>query len=485
MKFFHSLSLKWKFILLTTFTSALSLFVACFIFAYNDLNLFKEIYLKNLENTASILAQSSRAALFFRDEKAADRILSSLKEEDQIRYAALIDSKEQLFREYGPPEYSGRKIKGNQPGSFFGINEFAFKIPIKIDEKQIGWLSLYGELDEYQAIAKNYIAFVVLTFWIIVALIIFFSIKTHRFVTHPILSLANTAKELSKEPDFSKRVASDSAGEIGILYSAFNLMLSELQKRDEELLNYKIHLEEMVKERTENLLKTNDLLVGEINEKKIIQNQLSHSLNEKEILLKEVQHRAKNNMQILSSLIWLQAQEIDDECCANRFGEFRNRVRSMALVHEKILESSNLKEISISDYIRDFSNDISNAFFKKGKEITLKTSCEDIRLDMDKTLACGLILNELVSNAFKHGFPEKKEGNIKIEAQQMQGDNICISVTDDGVGFPTGFDFQHTTSLGLDIVKSLTKEKLGGEVSLNQNGNTKILIQFSRGEKRE
>ncbi len=479
MRLFNSLSIKWKIVFLIVVSSMSSLLIVCFVFVYKDLNLFKSIYNNNLSNMASIIGHSSRAALFFGDKEAAKKILSSLKEEKQIRYAALNNAKGELFQDYGNPEFK-KQIDQNEMNSIFGPDHFIFDAPVSLKNKMIGNLVLYGELNEYQNIVKDYLVFVFFTFWGLVGLVVLFATKTHKIISSPILSLAGTARKISQKPDFSLRVSSKPQGEIGILFSAFNSMLSELEKREEELLEYKNHLEDMVRERTENLQKTNELLVNEIEEKKIFQNKLGHSLNEKEILLKEVQHRAKNNMQILSSLIWLQTQEMEDQCCAEKFEEFGNRVRSMALVHEKVIASSNLKEIDIVDYLNEFSNALGNALFKNNKEISLEVKCGDFHLDMDRTLACGLILNELVSNAYKHGFPGRLQGEIEINGRCENDETIILSVTDNGIGFPDGFDFENVSSLGLDIVKSLTKEKLGGHVSLIQNGTTKISIEFHK-----
>ncbi len=479
MKFFNSLSIKWKIIFLIVVSSVSSLLIVCFVFVYKDLTLFKSIYINNLSNMASIIGHSSRAALFFGDKEAAEKFLSSLKEEKQIRYAALKNAKGELFQEFGNPEFK-KQIDQNQFNSIFGPDHFTFDVPVFLKNKMIGSLVIYGELNEYQNIVKNYLVFVFFTFWGIVGLVVLFAIRTHRIISSPILSLAGTARKISQKPDFSLRVSSKPQGEIGILFSAFNSMLSELEKREDELLEYKNHLEDMVKERTENLQKTNELLVNEIEEKKIFQKKLGHSLNEKEILLKEVQHRAKNNMQILSSLIWLQTQEMEDQCCAEKFEEFGNRVRSMALVHEKVIASSNLKEIDIVDYLNEFSNALGNALSKNNKQISLEVKCAKFHLDMDRTLACGLILNELVSNAYKHGFPGRRQGEIEINGHCENNETIIFSVTDNGIGFPDGFDIDNVSSLGLDIVKSLTKEKLGGRVSLIQNGTTKISIEFHK-----
>ncbi len=480
MKYFNSLSIKWKIILLIVVSSVLSLLIVCFVFVYKDLSLFKSIYINNLSNMASIIGHSSRAALFFEDKEAAEKILSSLKKEKQIHYAALYNANGEIFQEFGTLESNKYKVEQNDVGSIFGPGFFNFDTPVSLKGKVIGRLVLYGELNEYQNIVKKYLVFVAITFWGIVGLVVFFAIKTHKIISTPILSLASTAREISQNPDFSLRVKSKTRGEIGTLFSAFNSMLSELEKRDEELLDYKNHLEDMVKERTENLQKTNELLVNEIEEKKVIQDKLGHSLNEKEILLKEVQHRAKNNMQILSSLIWLQTQEMEDRCCAEKFEEFGNRVRSMALVHEKVIESSNLKEINMRDYLNEFSNELGNALFKNSKEVGLEVKCGKFHLDMDRTLACGLIVNELVSNAYKHGFPGKTKGEIEISGQCENDNRIILSVTDNGIGFPEGFDIENVSSLGLDIVKSLTKEKLGGNVSLRNTGKTQISIEFNK-----
>jgi PAS domain S-box-containing protein len=215
----------------------------------------------------------------------------------------------------------------------------------------------------------------------------------------------------------------------------------------------------------------------DITARKQAEEQLRMSLHEKEILLKEIHHRVKNNMQIISSLLNLQSSYISDAQALEIFQESQNRVRSMALIHEKLYSSKNLGKIDLGEYVSDLVNHLFRSYKADGKGITLNVQAEDVHLGIDAAVPCGLIINELISNALKHAFPLNSQGEILVELQKNR-QRVSLRISDNGLGFPTDLDFQNTPSLGLQLVNTLVRQ-LDGTIELQNGSGTAFKISFA------
>lgn len=205
---------------------------------------------------------------------------------------------------------------------------------------------------------------------------------------------------------------------------------------------------------------------------------LEASLNEKQALLKEVHHRVKNNLQLISSLLNLQASRITDPITSALFADSRNRVRSMALVHENLYRAGNFAEIEMQTHILSLCTHLRRAYGRD--RIDIAAESDDVKLDMDRAVSCGLIINELVSNAFKHAFPGVRNGHIKVTFGCSEEGTCTLTVSDDGVGMPEQFDFIETRSLGLQLVRDLV-EQLHGTFSLDRTRGTACTLTFQAG----
>ena len=192
----------------------------------------------------------------------------------------------------------------------------------------------------------------------------------------------------------------------------------------------------------------------DITESKRMTQEISSALAEKEILLREIHHRVKNNLQIIISLLHLQSRSFSDPKVLGAVKECQNRVRAMALVHEKVYQSENLAKIDITDYIRYLANYLFQFYGMKTEVIHLTITGNDIRMGINTAVPLGLIINELISNALKHAFPDGRAGAIMISLETTDTD-ITIIITDNGIGFPGDFDLKKSTSLGLQLVQSL------------------------------
>jgi PAS domain S-box-containing protein len=216
----------------------------------------------------------------------------------------------------------------------------------------------------------------------------------------------------------------------------------------------------------------------DITNRKEMEEKLEKTLKDKEILMKEIYHRVKNNLMIISSLLSLQSSYITDEATQDIFRESQNRTNSMALIHEKLYRSGDLKSINFTEYLETLSNDLYRSYAPHNSQVQLKLNVEKVNLDVDTSIPLGLILNELLTNSLKHAFPNGMDGEILIELLNDKDGNYQLSVSDNGVGFPEDIDYKNTESLGMQIVNNLTYQ-IDGEIHLDRNNGTKFTIHFS------
>jgi PAS domain S-box-containing protein len=205
---------------------------------------------------------------------------------------------------------------------------------------------------------------------------------------------------------------------------------------------------------------------------------LRASLREKEILLQEVHHRVKNNLQIVSSLLDLQSQNLTDPTTQKIFQDCYNRIRSMALIHEKLYESTCLSRIDFADYVEALVSYLALVYGINDKYIKLQLNIEPISLNIDTAIPCGLIINELVSNALKYAFSHEKLGLLKVELYSTEQKFITLVIKDNGVGIPKDSNIQEMNTLGLQLVKILTHQ-IDGDIELNLSEGTEFKIQFN------
>ncbi len=216
----------------------------------------------------------------------------------------------------------------------------------------------------------------------------------------------------------------------------------------------------------------------DVTERTQAEDRIKASLLEKETLLKEIHHRVKNNLQIISSLLRLQSRQIRDRQVLQLFTESQNRVQAMALIHEKLYRSSNLAKIDFEEYIKTLVEELFRGYEARKRSITFKTNVEQVSLAIALAIPCGLIINELVTNSLKYAFPETVGSQISISLQERVRDQFILTISDNGVGLPEDLDFRNTNSLGLQLVCRLTKQ-LEGTIELERSQGTKFKIVFA------
>ncbi|MFA4877071.1 MAG: PAS domain S-box protein [Methanoregula sp.] len=250
--------------------------------------------------------------------------------------------------------------------------------------------------------------------------------------------------------------------------------ITDRKKAELQLQRFNIDLEMGIAERTASLHRTTELLQDEVLQHERAEKKIQESLDEKSVLLKEVHHRVKNNLQIIASMLNLQARYITDEKTLQAIKDSQSRVKAMALVHEKLYRSEDISKISLDDYVKFLGNSLFQYYGMRGRGITLRTDIRDITLDINAAIPVGLIINELISNSLKYAFPDGRTGEISITVTR-DGKTLTFLFKDNGIGIPADFDWRNAESLGLRLVNSLV-DQLDGTIELDRSAGTSFMI---------
>jgi two-component sensor histidine kinase len=236
-------------------------------------------------------------------------------------------------------------------------------------------------------------------------------------------------------------------------------------------------LELRVEERTAELETLNRELNMEITERQLSEERLMASLKEKDVLLKEVHHRVKNNLQIISSLLDMSKRRAKHPETIDLLSEAHAKIFTMSLIHTQLYQSDRFDEINMGKYIRDLTTQLAQ-FHCGDRNISLQINSPEIYLSVTQAIPCAFIINELILNAFKYAFTDKKTGTIEITLQKLDADKICLNIKDDGVGIPKEVDIDNTETLGIKLVRNLVFKQLKGDFKINTDRGTEIDIEF-------
>lgn len=245
-------------------------------------------------------------------------------------------------------------------------------------------------------------------------------------------------------------------------------------------LQLKLHrdqLERLVEERTGELEKANRELAVENVERRRAESQVRRSLEEKEVLLKEIHHRVKNNLQIISSMLSLQERFIQNDKDLALYVDSRNRIRAMALVHEKLYAADDFSRIHFADHIRRLVFELKQVFGIRQDSIIINEKVDDVFLDVATAIPCSQIVNELISNSIKHAFPGGSKGRIDVVFEIDNKNKCTLAVRDNGVGPPDGFSYPGSNSIGLGLVNAFVQQ-LNGTIEMKAEGGLEFIVSF-------
>jgi PAS domain S-box-containing protein len=218
--------------------------------------------------------------------------------------------------------------------------------------------------------------------------------------------------------------------------------------------------------------------IEDISKKKKAEEALNESLKEKEVLLRELYHRTKNNMQVISSLLGLKAGMLSDESVKSILNDMGGRIRTIALVHQKLYQSKNLSRIDLGDYIKDLANLLMDSYSSLSGRVILNLDLENVNVLIDTAIPCGLVINELITNALKYAFPGNRKGEINIQLSRTKDDLITLIISDNGVGIPGEKDIFSSDTLGIQLLTSIVEHQLIGKITFEVKQGVSCNVSF-------
>jgi two-component sensor histidine kinase len=221
-------------------------------------------------------------------------------------------------------------------------------------------------------------------------------------------------------------------------------------------------------------------LQQELTERKQSEEIVQASLQEKDVMMREIHHRVKNNFQIISSMLNMQAMMTEDKKVLESLLDSRRRIQTMALLHTQLYQNESFEQIEMGTTIRRLVDFLLDLYGKVEKEIASTVTAKGIILHVSQAIPCGLVINELVSNALKYAFIGRASGSIAVSMRTSDDDTITLTVKDDGEGMPEDFDIYNTNTLGLHIVRNLVEEQLKGKIEFKRNKGTEIYVEFQK-----
>ncbi|MBN2227444.1 MAG: HAMP domain-containing protein [candidate division Zixibacteria bacterium] len=468
MKALRNMSIKHKLIALILVVTGIVLLLTSIAFVSFDRINYKHEIVRFIDNIAGVIAINSSAAITFNNPTDAQEILASLATLPFIITTTVYTNDGSVLASYVKDD----SLSSYQPppigdtGLVMHRNSLTYARYIDFDGENIGMVRIEASLYGLQDRLNRYVGIVAV--FALTALVIAFGMATRlqRVISEPILHLTRLARTVTEKEDYTVRAEKTGNDETGYLIDSFNDMLANIQYRDDAL--QKAH---------DKLTEWTQQLQVELVERKRVEDRITKSLREKEVLLKEIHHRVKNNLQVISSLLNLQSRCILDPKALEMFTESQHRVRSMALIHEKLYQSQDLSLIDFSEYTRNLTTYLTRSYAVDSGRINLHVDVKDIYLGIDTAVPCGLILNELVSNSLKHAFATGEKGEIAIKLRHKENGTMQLTVSDNGRGMPENLDFHNTESLGMQLVTTLTSQ-LKGTIVLDRSGGTTFRLTF-------
>jgi PAS domain S-box-containing protein len=223
-------------------------------------------------------------------------------------------------------------------------------------------------------------------------------------------------------------------------------------------------------------------VILDLSERKQAEKLVQDALQQKELLLKEVHHRVKNNLQVVHSLLDLQALKITDTEMVDLLRESQNRIRSMSLIHQTLYQSQDFAQVDFKRFLGELLPQLTESYGARSRLVNIDISALDVKLPINEAIPCGLIVNELVSNALKHGFPDNRPGKVLVEISQDENQVVELSISDNGQGIPPDMNLAKSESLGLQLVQLLTRQ-LHGVLDVQRSDPTRFTLRFQMGER--
>jgi len=484
---FEGLPIRSKLVVITATVTLASVIVGFALAVVDRLEVFREREVSHITHAARITADFSVAPVSFEDPEGAAERLGYLATIPGVLGAQIRDQHGALFAQWWRDGRNGDRTRSIEPAAFSLLRPtYVVTQPIALHGHPIGSLSLLAGTGRVWQDVRSYLQ----TMGVVVAIVLAVSLGLAYWlqgsISGPIMDLAAVTRRISGQQDYSRRVRRDAADEIGDLYRAFNRMLERIEQQEAE--RERIHaalrasydeLEQRVEVRTRELQRLNRTLGQEVTERIQAEKRMAQALAEKEVLLREIHHRVKNNLQVIYGLLSLQSRDLHDQRATGLLEDSRQRVKTMAIVHETLYESRDLSEVSAPAFVQSLTENVLSVFRRGHPGVEIRTRIEAIQLSLDQAVPTGLIINELVTNAVKYAFPGDRRGVIRVELSLIPVDRLQLCVCDDGIGLPDGLDMGATETLGLKLVVALAAQ-LQGSLEVQRGSGTGFFLRFPR-----
>ena len=516
MKIFQCLSIKKRLLLIIMSITIFSLAVTFFGSMAHNYLLFKKNAVQELTVTADVIGYNCVAALAFEDGTDALKTLSSLGADKSIVGAWIFMRDKNILARYLRKDIEKPLITPvfKKDGFSFENGFLVLYRPILFEGAYIGTVCIQSNLSAMTSILKSQAQTTAIVVLLALFLAFLLSSRLQKFITAPIIKLAELATSVSEKKDFTLRSEKHPADEIALLVDAFNNMLQEIENQNRSLvlsrhdaeesaakahqltenvtrINVKLQeeirirkemenkLEDLVNQRTSQLRKSNEQLVKEVMERKTAEEKISISLAEKSLLLGEIHHRVRNNLQVISSLLDLTRRRTVNPEASGVLADATSKIQTMAFIHSQLYESENFSKIEMGSHVRKLSGHLSQIYGAWKKGIVTVFDCSDLYLSVSQAIPCALILNEVISNVYKHAYQEGAAGKCYISVKTIEENKASISVGDDGAGIPDNWDIEKSGTLGLKLIKNLILRQLKGQFHLENNGGgTQVSLVF-------
>lgn len=497
---FNDLTINRKMLVIIMVGSVGAFFLLWGAFVTFEIISFRDHVLRDLQIFADVTGYNCSAALIFDDQADAEKTLVGLRAKENVTCARVFLEDGKALASYVRPGENRALLpaKPGKEGHYFKDGSlFLFK-GIRVGDRRIGTIYLESHLRELRSTIWRSLLIGGLILIVISLLSLLLSSRLRKIISSPIMELTETAKAITRDKNYTGRPVKRSGDEVGVLVDAFNDMLANIELRDAALLEekrkvqkaaqkaresegalQKAHdeLELRVARRTAALSEANEQLGRQIEERKRAEEQIRLSLKEKKVLLAEIHHRVKNNLQVVSSLLGMTRSRTDNPEAVELLSRAQSRVFTMALIHSQLYENDRFIDIDMGKHAQQLIFHLTQIYGKE-KVITPVIKASGIALSLTYAVPCAMVLNELISNAFKHAYQDGEEGTIEVTMERSPDDKFSLIVRDYGVGLPEEADIDETVCLGLKLAKNLVIRQLRGHFQIRRDNGTEVLVDF-------
>lgn len=471
---FDRLGIRAKLITITVLVTTFAVLVGAVTLFFVRAGALLDNELTRMRHIVQIAADFSQAPLSFADRAGAEQRLAYLQTIPEALQAYVLDGEGRTFASWGrDPALSTDWTPDRRMTISLSRDHYTVAAAVHSRDQRLGEVVILASTRLLHKQVFEYLGALLVVALVVIPVAVLLAVRMQSTISRPITHLAQVTRRVTAEGDYGLRVQPTSSDEVAELYHGFNDMLQHIELREgerdrayDELQQIKDHLEDRVVQRTRQVTAANQALAAENAKLQQAEAALSRALAEKETLLREIHHRVKNNLQVIYSLLSLQIQAHPDCEDSNLLEDARQRVKTMALVHETLYGTADLARIPAGDFIGKVAGSLFEIYHAAAQGIELSITAEDVRLDLDRAIPLGLIINELTTNALKYAFAGRDRGLIDIRLRREDDHALALEVRDDGVGMRDGLDAERPGSLGLKLVKALVQQ-LRGELTVS------------------